>query len=87
MLDHVQAGHEGTGITLTFLMCEPSRNPRWIVKLQEELATLGTNFSAQALDGLPFLDALLMEAMQLCPGSLGPFPRYVPEKGATLANF
>jgi cytochrome P450 len=88
MLDHIQAGHGGTGITLTFLMCELSRNPRLIVKLmEEELATLGANFSAQALDGLPFLDALLMETMRLYPGSLGPFPRYVPEKGASLANF
>ena len=87
MLDHIQAGHEGTGITLTFLMCELSRNPRLMVKLREELATLGANFSAQALDGLSFLDALLMETMRLYHGSLGPFPRYVPEKGANLANF
>jgi cytochrome P450 len=83
MLDHIQAGHEGTGITLTFLMCELSRNPRLMVKLREELATLGANFSAQALDGLSFFDALLMETMRLYPGSLGPFLVTFQEKGPT----
>lgn len=87
MLDHIQAGHEATGITLTFLMCELARNLSAMTKLQEELRTLGNSPSAQSIDGLPFLDALLMETMRLYPGSLGPFPRYVTEKGATLASF
>jgi cytochrome P450 len=86
MLDHIQAGHEGTGITLIFRMCELARNPSSTAKLQEELVTLGTNPTAQLIDGLLFLDAVLMETMRLYPGSFGPFPRYVPEKGASLAN-
>ncbi|KUJ15875.1 cytochrome P450 [Mollisia scopiformis] len=76
MLDHIQAGHEGTGITLTFLMCELSRNPTLMVQLREELATLGTSPSAQSIDNLPLLDALLMETMRLYPGSFGPASVY-----------
>lgn len=87
MLDHVQAGHEGTGITLTYLMCELSRNPDAKRKLRKELESLGVDPSPQAIDSLPFLDAVLMETMRRYPGSLGPFPRYVPEKGARLGGF
>ena len=40
MLDHLAAGHETSGITLTFLMHELSQRPRMQASLREELLTL-----------------------------------------------
>ncbi|RDL32061.1 uncharacterized protein BP5553_09463 [Venustampulla echinocandica] len=87
LLDEIQAAHEPTGITLAFLMWELSRHPEACARLQRELDTLGTVRSAQAIDNLPFTDALLKETMRLYPAGLGPFPRCVPEKGAVVDGF
>ncbi|KAG9228439.1 cytochrome P450 [Amylocarpus encephaloides] len=87
MMDHMQAGHEGTGITLTFLMCELSRNPLELARLRQELGALGKTPTAHEVDSLPFLDAIFMETMRRYPGAFGPFPRYVPETGANLCGF
>ncbi|KAM5442076.1 hypothetical protein MferCBS31731_002905 [Microsporum ferrugineum] len=40
MMDHIVAGHETTGITLTYIVYEMSRNPSLQKKLREELLTL-----------------------------------------------
>ncbi|KAK2871649.1 hypothetical protein FQN49_002972 [Arthroderma sp. PD_2] len=40
MMDHIVAGHETTGITLTYIVYEMSRNPSLQNKLREELLTL-----------------------------------------------
>src|SRR5436190_8574958 len=40
MLDHLIAGHETSGITLTYLMHEMSQRPELQSKLREELLTL-----------------------------------------------
>lgn len=88
MLDQIQAGHEGTDITVTLLMCELVRHPNARMKLYAELSTLGKDKSSlQVIANLPYLDALIMETMRRYPGGLGPFPRYVPDAGAKLAGF
>ncbi|EGD99722.1 hypothetical protein TESG_07063 [Trichophyton tonsurans CBS 112818] len=40
MMDHIVAGHETTGITLTYIVYEMSQNPELQAKLREELLTL-----------------------------------------------
>ncbi|MCJ1280840.1 hypothetical protein MMC26_000157 [Xylographa opegraphella] len=45
MLDHLAAGHETSGITLTFLMHELSQRPRMQASLREELLTLSPTLS------------------------------------------
>ena len=89
ILDHLQAGHKASGITLTYLTCELSRNPEIRTMLRNELETLQTLdlSAAQLIDDLPVLDAVLMETMRLYPGIIGPFPRVVPSKGARLGDF
>jgi cytochrome P450 len=87
MMDNLQAGHEGTAITVTYMMCELSRNHRVMDRLRQELLTLRTSPSAQDIEALPFLDAVLLETMRLYPAAFGPFPRNVPMKGATLGGF
>jgi len=87
MSDHLFAGHKATGIIVTYLMIELARNPKALAKLQEELAPVTEGTSAQVIDRLPYLHALLMETMRLWPGNFGPFPRDVPAEGATLGGF
>ena len=45
MLDHLAAGHETSGITLTFLMHELSQRPKLQASLREELLTLSPTLS------------------------------------------
>ncbi|MCJ1391105.1 hypothetical protein MMC18_003967 [Xylographa bjoerkii] len=45
MLDHLAAGHETSGITLTFLMHELSQRPRMQASLRKELLTLSPTLS------------------------------------------
>ena len=91
LLDHLQAGHEASGIVLTYLMGQLSTHPAALQNLRQEISALQqpepASSSAQAIDKLQFLDAVLMETMRLHPGSFGPFPRYVPAKGARLGDF
>ncbi|KAH6674858.1 cytochrome P450 [Halenospora varia] len=90
LLDHVQGAQEGTGITMTYLMCELARHPECLVQLRQELDNCGELNelpSAQSIEALPYLDAVLTETLRLYPGSSGPFPRVVPEKGARLGDF
>ena len=91
MLDHMFAGHETSGITLTYLMCELSRQPTVLKRLQQELLTLRDFDQIWAkpalVDSLKYLDAVVMETLRLYPAAPGPFPRVVPAKGTHLGNF
>lgn len=91
-LDHIGAGIDTTGDTLCFLMHElslPHNAPR-MARLTEELhcSQAGTdNNAAPKLDTLPYLDAVISEALRLwAPGTL-PLPRYVPVGGSTLDGY
>lgn len=79
-MDHLGAGIETTGDTLCFLMWELSQ-PRAepiIAKLREELRTAN---SQQDLANLPYLGAVVQEALRLwAPGTMT-LPRYVPAEG------
>ena len=91
LLDHLQAGHETSGITLTYLMIELSQNPLILQKLRQEFKTLkhpkAALSSSQVIENLSLLNSILMETMRVHPASLGPFPRYVPAKGAKLGDY
>ncbi|KAL9593425.1 MAG: hypothetical protein Q9179_005887 [Wetmoreana sp. 5 TL-2023] len=87
-LDHLFAGHETTGITLTYLMYEMSQDPALQSKLREELLTLspplrypsGDRLPApKDIDALTLLDAMLLETLRLYPAGAGPQPRVTPE--------
>ena len=91
VLDHLHAGHATTGVTLTYLMWELSKQPLLQTKLRTELATLSHPelwiSSPQLMDSLPLLDAVLLETLRFHPGFLGPFPRVVPPEGARIGDF
>ena len=86
MLDHLIAGNDGAGNTLTFLTYELSRNPGVQQRVREELKSISDD-TPQALENLPLLDAVLMETMRLHPAGLGPHMRVVPPQGAKLGPY
>lgn len=88
MLDHMIAGNDGAGNTLSFLAWQLSKHPEIQRQLRKELATIQENEAyAQTLDGLSLVDAVLMETMRLHPAGLGPHLRVVPEKGTRLGPY
>ena len=88
MLDHMIAGNDGAGNTLSFLTWQLSRHPEVQKQLRKEFESIqDSNFSAQAIDSLPLLDAVLMETMRLHPAGLGPHLRIVPKGGTTLSSY
>jgi cytochrome P450 len=94
MLDHLIAGHETSGITLTYLVWELSRRPKLQAALRQELLTLSPPISfpcpasrdpflpvlppAAEVTSLPLLDAVVRETLRLHAAAPGPQPRVVP---------
>ncbi|KAI9678808.1 MAG: hypothetical protein M1817_005867 [Caeruleum heppii] len=102
MLDHLAAGHETSGITLTYLIWELSQNPSLQCALRTELHTLRpmihypspvesepTLPSPKDLDCLPLLDAIIMETLRLHPAIPGAQPRITPStlEGTSLGPY
>ncbi|KAI9877944.1 MAG: hypothetical protein M1830_002388 [Pleopsidium flavum] len=97
MLDHLAAGHETSGITLTYLMHELSQRPHLQSRLRAELLTLSlplrypsktrTLPSPKDLDALPLLHAVLMETLRLRSAIPGGQPRITPSSTTTLGKF
>lgn len=85
-LDHIGAGIETTGDTLCWLMWELSqpKHREKVTRLHDELINASPE---KGLDTLPYLGAIVQEALRLwAPGFL-PLPRYVPEKGAHIDGY
>lgn len=82
--DHIAAGHETTGITLTYICWELSRpcNQHWQQKLHEECSGIT---DLQDLDQLPILHSVVQEACRIHSAIPGSEPRYVPEEAKFAA--
>ncbi|MCJ1342656.1 hypothetical protein MMC31_000843 [Peltigera leucophlebia] len=97
-LDQIGAGHETSGITLTYFMHELSQRPSLQSLLRTELLTLSPPIqypsyitqhslpSSRSLDTLPLLQATLMETLRLHAPIPGPQPRLTPPTPTALAN-
>ncbi|KAL9124358.1 MAG: hypothetical protein Q9217_006308 [Psora testacea] len=98
LLDHLAAGHETSGITLTYLFWELSRNPSLQASLYDELRTLipcigfppqASNSGlppSRAIDNLPLLHAVLMETLRIHAVIPGPQPRMTPFPPVSVAG-
>lgn len=93
LLDHLAAGFDTSGITLTFLAQELSRleNAAIQSRLREELQSLELDPetklpNAKTLDAAPYLHAVLYETLRLHAAIPGPQPRTTPhvQGGTTL---
>ena len=101
MIDHLAAGHETSGITLTYLSWYLSQDIDLQNKLREELLTLEPNMrlassgtspntslpSSKDLDALPLLHAVLMETLRLRAAIPGGQPRMTPYPTCSLGGF
>ncbi|KAL4972468.1 cytochrome P450 [Aspergillus desertorum] len=81
--DHMAAGIDTTGDGLCFLMWELSQphNIRFQERLYKELRAAGPN---TPLDNLPYLDAVVKEALRCAPPIPMSLPRYVPAGGRSI---
>lgn len=93
LLDHLAAGFDTSGITLTYLVHEVSQRPALQSALRAELLALSPPLVAasapalpdpRALDALPLLHAVLWETLRLHPAIPGPQPRVTPVGGCAL---
>jgi cytochrome P450 len=100
MLDQLGAGHETSGIALTYLYWEMSRQPDLQRKVREELLTLKPRIiwppeaegkfelpSAKSIDALPLLHAVIMETLRRHAPIPGIEPRMTPAGGCSLAGY
>ncbi|KAJ5787564.1 hypothetical protein N7457_002554 [Penicillium paradoxum] len=98
LLDQLVAGHETTGITLTYMSWELSRHPELQAELRKELLSLSTSLrypstggerpipSPSDIDALPLLDSIVRETLRLYSPAPSQLPRVTPdtEKGTSL---
>lgn len=102
LLDHLVAGHETTGITVTYIMWELSQRPDVQKQLYQELSGLGRCLeysedgeeifrlpSATSVDSLPLLDAIVRETLRLHAPAPAPLPRVTPMSatGTTIEGY
>ena len=99
MIDHLAAGHETSGITLTYVSWQLSQNIPLQNALRKELLSLNPNMllssdppaqnipSSKDLDALPLLHAILMETLRLRAAIPGGQPRITPHPACTLGKF
>lgn len=93
VLDHLAAGFDTSGITLTYIVHELSTHKEIQSRLQQELLTLSPRIVAtsspelpdpKAVDALPVLHAVVWETLRLHSAIPGPQPRFTPPQGCQL---
>ncbi|TVY89042.1 putative sterigmatocystin biosynthesis P450 monooxygenase [Lachnellula willkommii] len=99
MIDHLAAGHETSGITLTYISWNLSRDLALQDKLRKELLTLCPNMllasptstksicNPKDLDSLPVLHAVIMETLRLHAAIPGSQPRVTPHPSCALGPY
>ncbi|GAB1194129.1 hypothetical protein APSETT444_003370 [Aspergillus pseudonomiae] len=83
----IVAGSDTTAITLTYLVWAVLSQPNLQRELEEEVNSLSADFNDAALEELPLLNAVIMEALRLYGAAPGALPRETPEGGATFCGY
>jgi cytochrome P450 len=98
LFDHVLAGQETAGLTLTYLCWRLSQSPNLQEQLRAELLSLSPDMRLSAddastmpdskqLDSLPLLHAVLTETLRLHAPIPGPQPRQTPVSGCRIGPY
>lgn len=97
LFDHVLAGQETAGITLSYLSWRLSQSLELQTQLRVELRTLSSNMItepstpripyAKEIDALPLLHAVVMETLRLHAPLPGYQPRQTPPSGCQIGRY
>ncbi|EXK49856.1 hypothetical protein FOMG_02336 [Fusarium oxysporum f. sp. melonis 26406] len=91
-LVNMVAGSDTTGISLSAVLYYLLKNPRCMDKLQQEVDTftsngqLSTYVTYKQSQAMPYLQAVIKEALRLHPATGLPLERVVPKGGATISG-
>ncbi|CAN8102493.1 unnamed protein product [Discula destructiva] len=87
---NVIAGSDSVGAVITTMMFHLLQNPNSMRKLQTELQSANLtrpNPRLSEIQGLPYLDACMWEAIRLHPAFALPYERVVPQGGITIGQY
>ncbi|GAB1315978.1 Sterigmatocystin biosynthesis P450 monooxygenase-like protein [Madurella fahalii] len=98
LLDHILAGQETAGLTLTYLSWRLSQSSELQRELRAELLSLSPNMqlrndgmtampNLKQLDSLPLLHAVITETLRLHAPIPGPQPRETPGPGCQIGPY
>lgn len=81
------AGSGTTANTFTYLMWCVLQRPALQKTLEEDVASLGEDFTDAELERLPMLNATIEETLRLYCAVPGSLPRVAPPGGATIGGY
>ncbi|KAI1736391.1 cytochrome P450 [Xylaria scruposa] len=90
---NMAAGSDTTGITLSAILYYLIKNPGCLQKLREEIVEfreqglLSASFGFKETQQMPYLQAVIKEALRIHPATGLPLEREVPEGGATISGY
>ncbi|KAI0856869.1 cytochrome P450 [Xylaria cubensis] len=89
---NMAAGSDTTGISLSAILYYLIKNPECLQKLREEImefqeqGLLSASFGFKETQQMPYLQAVIKEALRIHPATGLPLEREVPEGGATISG-
>ncbi|KAH7122108.1 cytochrome P450 [Dactylonectria estremocensis] len=83
----IVAGSGTTAVSLTYLVWAVLSNPSVQAKLEAEVGALQPAYTDADLENLPYLSAVIEEALRVYSAAPGALPRTVPNGGATLSGY
>ncbi|KAI1754951.1 cytochrome P450 [Xylaria castorea] len=89
---NMAAGSDTTGISLSAIVYYLIKNPGCLQKLREEITEfqeqglLSASFDFKETQQMPYLQAVIKEALRIHPATGLPLEREVPEGGATISG-
>ena len=83
----ITAGTDTTAVTMTYLVWAVVQDEQVEQNLVQALRTLPEDFTHADLRKLPYLNAVIDEALRCYGAAPGSLPRIVPQAGASLAGY
>lgn len=85
-LTNIGAGTDTTSISLCAVVYYLWRNPRYLARLREELKGVSDPITYVQAKSIPYLEAVIKEALRVHPAAGLPIQRVVPQGGRTIAG-
>ncbi|QDS71312.1 hypothetical protein FKW77_001782 [Venturia effusa] len=85
-LSNIGAGTDTTSISLSAVVYHLWRNPRYLQRVREELKGISSPITYDQARNIPYLNAVIKEALRVHPAAGLPIQRVVPKGGRTIAG-